>query len=86
MFEYQLLNGACVVAYGDYYEALKEAEKRKLKLAEYGDVYGSSLSYCFYNQSGDRNQDEEIICYYRFNKSGKPEPISEEELHHYLFN
>lgn len=86
MFEYELLNGAPVVAYGNYYEAKQEAEKRKLLLAEYGDVYGSSLSYCYWNKSGNRNEDEIIICYYRFDKNGKPQAITEEELYQHLFN
>ena len=65
MIQYQLLNGGTVDAFADYYEGKKEAEKRKLKLAEYGDIYGSSLSYCYFNKSGNRYDDEEIIIYYR---------------------
>lgn len=86
MIQYQLLNGSTVTAYGDYQQAKKDAEKQKLLLAEYGDIYGSSLSYCYFNKTGNRNDDEIIICYYRFDKSGKPQAISEEELQNYLFN
>ena len=85
MIEYELLNGESVKAYNDYDVAKNQAEKDGLKLAEYGDVYGSHYSYCYWNKSGNRNDSEEVICYYTFNKLGKPEPISEEELKKILF-
>lgn len=84
--EYQLLNGSDVKAYNDYHEASEEAKKRNLSLAEYGDVYGSNMAYAYWNESGDRDDDEAIIAYYRFNKQGKPAPLSEEELRHRLFD
>lgn len=85
MIEYELLNGGKVKAYNDYFQGKKAAEKEKLLLAEYGDVYGSKYSYCYFNETGSRNDDEKIITYYRFNEKGKPEPITEEELRKLLF-
>lgn len=84
--EYQLLNGPIVKAYNDYYEASEEVKKQNLSLAEYGDVYGSNMAYAYWNESGNRYDDEVIIAYYRFNKQGDPEPLSEEELKRHLFN
>ena len=83
--EYQLLNGSNVKAYNDHNEAERAAKKQNLLLAEYGDVYGRDMAYAYWNKSGNRNDDEVIIAYYRFNKQGKPEPLNEEELKHYLF-
>lgn len=56
-----------------YYEAKAKAEKLGLKEAEYGDISGTDISYCYWNKSGDRNDDAEIFCYYTFDKNGKPE-------------
>lgn len=61
-----------IEAYSNYYTAKKRAEELGLKEAEYGDVYGSNVAYCFWNKSGDRNDDEEIMCYYFFGEDGKP--------------
>ena len=85
MEKYTLLNGKVVRAYGNYYTAKNRAEKEGLKLAEYGDVYDSHMSYAFWNKNGNRNEDEKIIAYYRF-KDGKPAPLTSEELKRYLFN
>lgn len=84
--EYQLLNDSNVKAYNDYNEANKVAKEEGLLLAEYGDVYGSNMAYAYWNKSGNRNDDKVIIAYYRFNKNGKPIPLSEEEFRNYLFN
>lgn len=84
--EYQLLNGSNVKAYNDYHEANEAATKQRLLLAEYGDVYGLDMAYAYWNKSGNRNDDEVIIAYYKFNKQGKPVKLSEEELRRYLFN
>lgn len=84
--EYQLLNGSNVKAYNDYHEANGEATKQRLLLAEYGDVYGSDMAYAYWNKSGNRDDDEAIIAYYKFNEQGKPVKLSEEELRHHLFN
>ena len=86
MVEYELITGETVKAYSNYEQAKKDAEGLGLKLAEYGDIYGSKLSYCYWNESGNRNDTERIIAYYTFNKQGKPQAITEEELREYLFN
>lgn len=84
--EYQLLNGHVVKAYNDYNEAVKEANEQNLLLAEYGDLYRSDISYAYWNKTGNRNDDEIIIAYYRFDKHINPCPISEQKLKHILFN
>ena len=86
MEQYQLMNNHDVIAFGDYYEGKKYADEHNLKEAEYGDVYGSKLSYCYFNKTGNRYDDEDVIIYYRFGRDGKPQPISDEELRNYLFN
>ena len=63
---YELLSGTKVEVYSDYHKALKRANELGLKEAEYGDVYNSEISYCYWNKSGDRNEDEEVIAYYAF--------------------
>lgn len=50
--------------YANYYNAKKQAEKEHLKEAEYGDVYGTGMSYVIYNKAGDREDEPEIVCYY----------------------
>ena len=82
--EYQLSNGSNVKAYNDYNEANKAAKEEGLLLAEYGDVYSSNMAYAFWNKSGNINDDAVIIAYYKFNKQGKPIPLSEEKLRHFL--
>ena len=70
-----------IEAYSNYYNAKKRAEELGLKEAEYGDVYGKDMAYCFWNKSGNRNDDEEVICYYFFGKDGKPKhEVTESEL------
>lgn len=76
---YELLDGTKVKCFRDYYKALEEAEKLGLKEAEYGDVYGKDFSYCYWNETGDRYEDEEVIAYYKFDKNGKPIALSDEE-------
>ena len=75
---YELLSGTVVKCFSDFYRAKKYAENKGLKEAEYGDVYGSPFAYCYWNKSGDRDDDEEVIAYYAFEK-GKPRPLTEEE-------
>lgn len=82
---YNLLNDHSVMAFNDYDEAKNYAEKQGLKLAEYGDYYGSKYSYAYWNKSGNRNDDEDVIAYYTFVNT-KPAAISEEELNKILFN
>ena len=61
-----------ILAYSNYYNAEKKAKELGLKLAEYGDNYGSDISYAYWNKSGNRYDDEEVMCYYFFDKNGKP--------------
>lgn len=75
---YELLNGTKVEVYSDYNAAKARADGLGLKEAEYGDIYGSNYSYCYWNESGDRNDDEQIIAYYKF-ENGKPRPLTSEE-------
>ena len=50
--------------YANYYEAKEQAKKEKLIESEYGDIYGTDMSYVRYNKSGDREDEPEIVCYY----------------------
>ena len=49
---------------GDGLAILKRAKELGLKEAEYGDE--GQFSYCYWNQSGDRNDSEQVIAYYKF--------------------
>lgn len=82
---YELLNGHTVVAFNDYYQAVAYANKHNLKLAEYGDCYGSDVAYAYWNKSGNRYDDEDAIAYYTF-KDTKPCPLSKERFLHRLYN
>ena len=84
--KYQLLNDSEVMAFNDYYEASKEADNQCLVLAEYGDLYGSNMAYAYWNETGNRNDDEVVIVYYKFDGRGKPIPLSEEEFKNYIYN
>lgn len=61
----------------NYWSAKKLAEKRGLRECEYGDCYGSKVSYCLWNKSGSRDDEPDIECYYLFEKQAdgfyKPE-------------
>lgn len=83
--KYQLLNDGEVKAYNDYHEAKKEATKQGLLLSEYGAVFGRDMAYAYWNESGNRNDDEKIIAYYKFDDNGKPDPISEKEFKDYIY-
>ena len=73
---YELLDGTKVELYKDYNKASARAKELGLKEAEYGDAYG--VSYCMWNTSGDRNEDEEVIAYYKF-EGRKPRPLTDDE-------
>lgn len=77
---YELLSGTKVKAFRDYNKAKAFAEKNGLKEAEYGDAYG--ISYCYWNKSGDRNDDEEVIAWYKFS-DGKSVALSDDEADRY---
>lgn len=70
---YELLDGTKVEVYSDYDIAKKRAKELGLIEAEYGDV--GEFSYCFWNESGDRNDDEQVIVYYKF-ENGKSRPLT----------
>lgn len=84
--EYQLLGGGDVIAFNDYYAAREEAERQDLLLAEYGALYGRDMAYAYWNKTGDRNDGEVVIAYYKFNSKGRPEPLSKEEFESYIHN
>lgn len=74
---YELLSGTNVELYRDYGKASARAKELGLKEAEYGDAYG--VSYCMWNTSGDRNEDEEVIAYYKFG-GRKPVPLDVDDV------
>lgn len=71
---YDLIDGTRVEVYRDYDKAKARAKELGLTEAERGNVYG--VSYCFWNKSGNRNESEEVIAYY---KNGEPVPLSDDE-------
>ena len=79
---YEYIWGDKVLAYRDLGKAKEKAKEMGLKEAEYGDI-GDSLkdgyAYCYWNKSGDRNDTEEVIAYYKFDKNGKARPLTDEE-------
>lgn len=82
---YKLLNSDEIVhAYNSYKSAESHAKRLKLKLAEYGDVYGYNISYCYWNKSGNRNDNEKVIAYYTF-ENGKPKPLNLQRFRDYLY-
>lgn len=75
---YELLSGTKVEVYSDYEIAKARAKELGLKEAEYGDIYRTNYSYCYWNESGDRNDEEQVIVYYTF-ENGKPRALTETE-------
>ena len=69
-----------VIAFNSHKQAETYANKTGLKLAEYGDCYGSNIAYAFWNKSGNRNDQEKVIAYYTWNEHGKPAPLSKEQF------
>ena len=76
---YETLDGVKVAVYSDYNIAKTRASELGLKEAEYGDIYASDISYCYWNKSGDRNDTEEVIAYYKFDKNGKPSVLTADD-------
>lgn len=74
---YELLSGTKVQCFRDYHKAEEVAQKLGLKESEYGDAYG--ISYCYWNETGDRYEDEEVVAWYRFDENGKPTPLTDYE-------
>lgn len=62
----------------DYYKAKKRAEQLGLKEAEYGDL-SNGTAYCYWNKSGDRDDDAEVYVEYRWGKDGKPIPLHDSD-------
>ena len=77
---YELLSGTKVKCFRDYEKAKKYAESQGMKESEYGDAYG--ISYCTWNTSGDRNEDEEVVAWYAFD-GRKPRPLTDDEAERY---
>lgn len=75
---YETLSDNKVEVYSDYETAKSRALMLGLKEAEYGDEFGSDLSYCAWNKSGDRNEEVEVLAYYKF-ENGKPVALTDEE-------
>lgn len=75
---YEFVDGTYVEVYSDYYKAKRRAEELGLSEAEYGDIHNTPYSYVYYNHSGNRNDDEEVIAYYKF-VNGKPSRLNDEE-------
>lgn len=69
--------GTNVEVYSDYHIAKKRANELGLKMAEFGDL-DDKFSYCFWNESGDRYADEQVLAYYKFVGS-VPAPLDEFE-------
>ena len=56
--------------YKTYKAAERNAEKRGLQIAEYGTL-SSGKGYCYWNESGDRNDRAINYCEYMFNANGR---------------
>lgn len=56
--------------YKTYQAAERNAEKMGLRLAEYGDL-SNGKGYCYWNESGDRNDRAAVYCEYKFDADGR---------------
>lgn len=56
--------------YKTYKAAERNAEERGLQLAEYG-ILSSGKGYCYWNESGNRNDRAIIYCEYKFDADGR---------------
>lgn len=75
---YELLNGTVVKCFSDHDKAENYANSKGYKLAEYGNL-GGDFAYAYWNETGDRNDDELVIAYYAFGDDGKARPLTERE-------
>ena len=64
-----------VKMFSDFERAKKEAEELGLKEAGRKEIIGGAYECCFWNKTGDRKDDEEVIAYYGF-EHGKPRPLT----------
>jgi hypothetical protein len=79
-FEY--LDGSKVKVFSDYNTGKRVADKSGLKESEYGKATQNKkydIYYTCFNKSGDRNDTEEIICYYGYDDNGKPRKLTKDE-------
>ena len=76
--DYKLSTGTRVKVFSDYDKAKEYAEANDYKESEYGD-FDNEYSYCYWNKSGDRNQDEEVACFYKF-VDGKPVALDNKDI------
>ena len=76
--DYKLSTGTRVKVFSDYDKAKEYAEANGYIESEYGD-FDNEYSYCYWNKSGDRNQDEEVACFYKF-VDGKPVALDDKDI------
>lgn len=79
---YELLNGTVVKCFSDHDKAEGYANSKGYKLAEYGNLGGGidgDFAYAYWNETGDKNDDELVIAYYAFDDDGKARPLTQEE-------
>lgn len=56
--------------YKTYKAAERNAEKMGLRLAEYGKL-SNGKGYCYWNESGNRNDRTIIYCEYNWTRDGR---------------
>lgn len=56
--------------YKTYNAAERNAKKMGLRLAEYGDL-SNGKGYCYWNESGDRNDRAAVYCEYNWTRDGR---------------
>ena len=79
---YELHSGTVVKCFSDHDKAEKYANSKGYELAEYGNLgggIGGDFAYAYWNETGDRNDDELVIAYYAFDDDGKARPLTERE-------
>lgn len=77
--DFTYMNGDKVKVFYDFEQAKKEAERLGLKESEYGDKWGTKYSYCLWNKTGNRDDNEEIYAIYTF-ENGKPRALTDREI------
>lgn len=77
--DFTYMNGDKVKVFYDFEQAKKEAERLGLKESEYGDKLGTKYSYCLWNKTGNRDDNEEIYAIYTF-ENGKPRALTDREI------
>ena len=77
--DFTYMNGDKVKVFYDFEQAKKEAERLGLKESEYGDKWGTKYSYCLWNKTGNKDDNEEIYAIYTF-ENGKPRALTDAEI------